>query len=149
MNRKKGISIYLMQILIALVPLAIGAVVLTVMAVIQLNSNMEEGAYERLEVAAIGAANYFEYDIQNGIIAQDDDSFKYVDSFKENEVDITIFQNDVRFITSIRNADGSRNIGTKSAPEIWSQCQAGQIVEKDNVDIGGNKYYVFYHPTDV
>ena len=57
MNRKKGISIYLMQILIALVPLAIGAVVLTVMAVIQLNSNMEEGAYERLEVAAIGAAN--------------------------------------------------------------------------------------------
>ena len=146
MNRKKGISIYLMQILIALVPLAIGAVILTVMAVIQLNSNMEEGAYERLEVAAIGAANYFEYDIQNGIIAQDDDSFKYVDSFKGNEVDITIFQNDVRFITSIRNADGSRNIGTKSAPEIWSQCQAGQIVEKDNVDIGGNKYYVFYMP---
>lgn len=146
MNQRKGISIYLMEILFALVPLLIGAIVLTIAAVSQLNSNLVEGAYERLEVAAIGAANYFEYDIQNGIIAQDDASFKYVDSFKENEVDITIFQNDVRYITSIRNADGSRNIGTKSAPEIWSQCQAGQIVEKDNVDIGGNKYYVFYMP---
>jgi len=146
MNRRKGVSIYLLEILFALVPLMIGAIVLTIAAVRQLNSNMVEGAYERLEVAAIGAANYFEYDIQNGIIAQDDDSFAYADSFKGNEVDITIFKGDERFITSIKNADGSRNIGTKSAPEIWSQCQAGQIVEKDNVDIGGKKYYVFYMP---
>ena len=146
MNRRKGVSIYLLEILFALVPLMIGAIVLTIAAVRQLNSNMVEGAYERLEVAAIGAANYFEYDIQNGIIAQDDDSFAYADSFKGNEVDITIFKGDERFITSIKNADGSRNIGTKSSPEIWSQCQAGQIVEKDNVDIGGKKYYVFYMP---
>lgn len=97
-------------------------------------------------MAAIGAANYFEYDIQNGIIAQDDESFDYVDSFAGNEVDITIFQGDVRFITSIKNADGSRNIGTTSAPEIWSACQSGKTVEKDNVDIGGNKFYVFYMP---
>ena len=146
MNRRKGVSIYLLEILFALVPLMIGAIVLTIAAVRQLNSNMVEGAYERLEVAAIGAANYFEYDIQNGIIAQDDASFDYADSFKGNEVDITIFKGDERFITSIKNADGSRNIGTKSSPEIWSQCQAGQIVEKDNVDIGGKKYYVFYMP---
>ena len=146
MNKRKGVSIYLLEILFALVPLLIGAIVLTIAAVRQLNSNMVEGAYERLEVAAIGAANYFEYDIQNGIIAQDDASFDYADSFKGNEVDITIFKGDERFITSIKNADGSRNIGTKSSPEIWSQCQAGQIVEKDNVDIGGKKYYVFYMP---
>ena len=117
MKGKQGISIYLMQVLFALVPLIIGAVALTLMSVGQLSGNMEEEVYERLEVAAIGAANYFEYDIQNGIIAQDDDSFAYVDSFAGNEVDITIFQGDVRFITSIKNADGSRNIGTTSAPE--------------------------------
>ena len=146
MKGKQGISIYLMQVLFALVPLIIGAVALTLMSVGQLSDNMEEEVYERLEVAAIGAANYFEYDIQNGIIAQDDDSFAYVDSFAGNEVDITIFQGDVRFITSIKNADGSRNIGTTSAPEIWSACQSGKTVEKDNVDIGGNKFYVFYMP---
>ena len=146
MKGKQGISIYLMQVLFALVPLIIGAVALTLMSVGQLSDNMEEEVYERLEVAAIGAANCFEYDIQNGIIAQDDDSFAYVDSFAGNEVDITIFQGDVRFITSIKNADGSRNIGTTSAPEIWSACQSGKTVEKDNVDIGGNKFYVFYMP---
>ena len=131
MKGKQGISIYLMQVLFALVPLIIGAVALTLMSVGQLSGNMEEEVYERLEVAAIGAANYFEYDIQNGIIAQDDDSFAYVDSFAGNEVDITIFQGDVRFITSIKNADGSRNIGTTSAPEIWSACQSGKTVEKE------------------
>ena len=146
MKGKQGISIYLMQVLFALVPLIIGAVALTLISVGQLSGSMEEEAYERLEVAAIGAANYFEYDIQNGIIAQDDESFAYVDSFAGNEVDITIFQGDVRFITSIKNADGSRNIGTTSAPEIWSACQSGKTVEKDNVDIGGNKFYVFYMP---
>ena len=146
MGKKKGVSIYLLEILFALVPLLIGAFVLTITAVKQLNANMVEGAYERLEVAAIGAAKYFEYDIQNEIIAQDDASFDYADSFKGDAVDITIFQNDVRYITSIKNADGSRNIGTTASPEIWSQCQAGNTVEKDNVDIGGNKYYVFYMP---
>ncbi len=78
MNRRKGVSIYLMEILFALVPLMIGAIVLTIAAVSQLNSNLVEGAYERLEVAAIGAANYFEYDIQNGIIAQDSRKMKWI-----------------------------------------------------------------------
>ena len=146
MKSKQGISIYLMQVLFALVPLIIGAVVLTFMSVGQLSDNMEEEVYERLEVAAIGAANYFEYDIENGIIAQDDASFLYADSFAGNEVDITIFQGDVRFITSLKNPDGSRNIGTTAAPEIWAACQSGKTVEKDNVVIGGDKFYVFYMP---
>ncbi len=36
MKKNKGISIYLMQVLFALIPLAVGAVLLTVVAVTQL-----------------------------------------------------------------------------------------------------------------
>ena len=64
MKKNKGISIYLMQVLLALIPLAVGAALLTVVAVTQLNKNMEESVYERLEIAATGAADYFEYDVQ-------------------------------------------------------------------------------------
>ena len=42
MKGKQGISIYLMQVLFALVPLIIGAVALTLMSVGQLSDNMEE-----------------------------------------------------------------------------------------------------------
>ena len=48
MKGKQGISIYLMQVLFALVPLIIGAVALTLMSVGQLSGNMEEEVYERL-----------------------------------------------------------------------------------------------------
>ncbi|MBR1860612.1 MAG: methyl-accepting chemotaxis protein [Lachnospiraceae bacterium] len=146
MKKKSGISIYLMQILFALIPLVVGALALTLVAVGELESNLVEGVYERLEVAATGANKYFEYDIENGIIAQDETSFEFADSFKKNGVDITLFKGNERYITSIRNADGSRNIGTTAADDIWAACQAGQTVKRDNVVIGGNKYYVFYMP---
>ena len=146
MKKKSGISIYLMQVLFALIPLVVGAVVLTVISVYELNSNLEKSVYEKLEVACLGAEDYFEYDIVNGIISQDDLSFEYVDSFKEQNIEITIFQNDVRFITSLKNPDGSRNIGTTAAADIWAACQRGENVEKEGVVIGGKKYFVFYTP---
>ena len=146
MKKKNGISIYFMQILFALVPLIIGAIVLSLVAVNELVDNLEEGAFERLEVAALGANKYFAYDIANGIDSQNEDSDAYVDTFKGNGVEVTIFKGDTRYITSLRNADGSRNVGTKANADIWASCKAGQNVKKGNVDILGTKYYVFYMP---
>ena len=65
-----------MQILFALIPLTVGLVVVTVSAVLQLDSQMEKSTYSRLETAAIATARYFEYDINEGILAQDDPSFE-------------------------------------------------------------------------
>ena len=146
MKKRNGISIYLMQVLFALIPLFVGAVVLTAVSVYELNLNLEGSVYEKLEVACMGAGEYFGYDIENGIISQDDTSFEYVDGFKEQNIELTIFKQDERYITSLRNADGTRNIGTKSAPEIWAACQKGENVEKKGVVIGDKGYYVFYMP---
>ncbi len=146
MKKKNGISIYLMQVLFALIPLVVGAIILTVVALIEITSNLEADSYDRLEVAAKSSASYFEYDIRNNIISQDDDSFAYVDMFEENDVYLTVFKEDERFITSLRNPDGTRIIGTKAAADIWETCRNGQNVQRKNVLINGIKYLVFYMP---
>lgn len=145
-KNQKGISVYLMQVLFALIPLVVGAVILTFLAVKEINESLVDGVYNSLEIAANGAKQYFEYDVENGIIAQDDDSFAYCDSFKSNKVEITIFQGNTRFITSLKNDKGERNIGTKSDDAIWAACQSGKDVRKNGVVIGGKKYYVYYTP---
>lgn len=145
-KKQKGISVYLMQVLFALIPLVVGAVILTFLAVKEINESLVDGVYNSLEIAANGAKQYFEYDVENGIIAQDDDSFAYCDSFKSNKVEITIFQGNTRFITSLKNDKGERNIGTKSDDAIWAACQSGKDVRKNGVVIGGKKYYVYYTP---
>ena len=145
-KKQKGISVYLMQVLFALIPLVVGAVILTFLAVKEINESLVDGVYNSLEITAKAASEYFEYDVQNGIIAQDDESFAYCDSFKSNKVEVTIFQGNTRFITSLRNDKGERNIGTKSDDAIWAACQSGKDVRKNGVVIGGKKYYVYYTP---
>jgi len=135
-----------MQILFALVPLFVGIIVVTVSSVLQLDSQMEKSTFSRLETAAIATARYFEYDINEGILAQDDTSFEYCDSFQKYGVDVTLFIEDTRYITSLKNADGTRNIGTKADSGIYQTVKSGSNVEKKNVTIGGKKYYVFYMP---
>ena len=145
-KKQSGVSVYLMQVAFALVPLIIGAVILTYFAVKEINASLVDGVYNSLEVAAEGAARYFEYDIHEGIIAQDDESFAFCDAFKKNKVEVTIFKDNIRFITSLKNDKGERNIGTKSDDAIWASCQAGKDVRKNGVVIGGKKYYVYYTP---
>ncbi|MCR5144140.1 MAG: cache domain-containing protein [Lachnospiraceae bacterium] len=146
MKKRKGISLYLMQVSTMLIPIIIVVSMLTSMSINQVNATMEEDVNDMLKVVAQGAAQYFEYDVQNDILAQDDDSFAYVDGYKEDNVEVTIFKGDERYITSLLNEDGSRNIGTKADPEIWAKCQAGETVQKEGVVIGGKEYYVFYTP---
>ena len=145
-KKQSGISVYLMQVAFALVPLIIGAVILTYLAVKEINASLVEGVYNSLEVAVEGASRYFEDDIHEGIISQDDESFAYCDAFKKNKVEVTIFKDNIRFITSLKNDKGERNIGTKSDDAIWASCQAGKDVRKNGVVIGGKKYYVYYTP---
>jgi methyl-accepting chemotaxis protein len=105
-KKQSGVSVYLMQVAFALVPLIVGAVILTYLAVKEINASLVEGVYNSLEVAAEGAARYFEYDIHEGIISQDDESFAYCDAFKKNKVEVTIFKDNIRFITSLKNDIG-------------------------------------------
>lgn len=75
-------------------------------------------------------------------------SLDIVDHIKENTgLDVTIFWNDTRILTSIVDKDGNRQVGTKASPEVAQAVLAqGNSYQNRHVDILGSEYVVYYAP---
>lgn len=149
--QKRSLNLKIMLILFALVPLTVGIIALAIVSVNLMKSNLEETTFEELKVASQGLKSYYEYDLinDNGLV----DGFveynpeEYIDVvFNNTSVNLTLFQGDVRFMTSLRNADGTRNEGTTASAEVWADCKAGKDFQSNSVVIGGKDYFVYYMP---
>ena len=114
MKQKKTISMMASLFLIALVPTLAAAVIVAVSGCKSLSDSLENDVYHELLVAAQGLANYYEQDIRNVADHQPSYDHDYVDSPLKDDVQLTLFMQDVRFVTSVEdksNATG-RNEGT-------------------------------------
>ena len=145
MNKKKTkMGILPILLMLGLIPVVIVALVLAIVSDKEVTSSLEENVYERLQVAAEGLDQYYAWDIINtGEAAYEHD---YVDSLKANDIELTLFLGDTRYITSIKGANGERNEGTQAAADIWATVSAGNDYHADHVDIAGKDYYVYYTP---
>jgi len=101
--------------------------------------------------AAQGLRSYYEYDIVNdndlvdGFIDYDPED--YIDTFyDETGIHLTLFKENIRFMTSLRNADGTRNEGTPASDAVWAAVSKGEDFYSDDVVIGDKDYYVYYMP---
>lgn len=67
-----------------------------------------------------------------------------------NGIELTLFTEDVRYITSIKdpNNESGRNEGTTADPEIWKIVSAGNKYEDKGVPVNGEDYYVAYIPVE-
>ena len=148
---KRKISIRSMLILFALVPMIITIIVLAVTSARIMSSNLEENTLEELLVAAQGLKGYYEYDLINdndlvdGFVEYNPE--EYIDVMNaETGVHLTLFKDNIRFMTSLRNADGTRNEGTEASEAVWSAVSKGENYSSTDVVIGGVDYYVSYLP---
>lgn len=144
--KKQKVPFLATSMLIGMIPLLVAAVMISVVAIYKTKSNLEENVYLRLRASAISVKEYFEWDINEDILQVDDVSLEFIDSLKEQNIELTLFLKDVRFITSIYNEDGERNIGTKAAEGIWDIVKQGKDYYSDGTIIGGKEYYVYYIP---
>lgn len=146
-NRKKRspkLSLLSTMLLTGLVPMIVVAVCLTLVSIYKNTKTMEEDTFEKLRSAAVGLEKYYEWDINNtGEVTYEHD---YVDSFLDHDIELTLFIGDTRYITSLKNEDGSRNEGTKADPKIAETVLAGNEFKDDNIKIADSKYYVYYVP---
>ncbi|MDE6318963.1 MAG: cache domain-containing protein, partial [Lachnospiraceae bacterium] len=134
------------SMLMGLIPLFVASATISLVAIFKMKSNLEEDVYLRLQAASTAVREYFEWDINEEILAVDEASLSFIDSYKNQDIELTLFIEDVRFITSIYKEDGERNIGTKSAEGIWETVRQGKDYYADGTVIGGEKYYVCYLP---
>lgn len=113
--------------------------------------NLKETTIEELRLAAQGLRSYYEYDLmynndlEDGFLSYAPED--YIDVIHGNiGVDLTIFKDNVRFMTSLRNEDGTRNEGTTASDAVWAEVRSGSNYESYDVVIGGKDYYVYYMP---
>ncbi len=145
-QKNGGLNLLPVLLIMGLAPLVVTALIIGILSCRELSTNMEEDVYKALRVAAEGQRQYFEYDLQNGGAFEYEDDHVYVDSLQSDGVELTLFEGDTRFMTSLRKDNGERNEGSQAAADIWATVKAGNEYHADGVNIGGKEYYVCYVP---
>lgn len=70
-----------------------------------------------------------------------------IDDFKaRNGVDVSVFEGDIRLLTTLKNSDGERLTGTKMDPVILEAIKDGDTYFSRDTYINGIKYYAYYVP---
>ncbi|MBO4903323.1 MAG: cache domain-containing protein [Lachnospiraceae bacterium] len=143
-NNKGKLSIVAMMLMFVLIPLAVTCIILTIIGVNEIEDQMESQTIATLKVAATNLRNWYEWDIDEvGELTPDED---YIDSLKDQGVELTIFVGDTRFSTSVLKDDGTRNNGTQAAAGIWDTVSKGNDFYDNNTKVAGKDFYVYYMP---
>lgn len=142
---KRGINLLATLILIGVLPLLIAGITLCTVSMKKLSNSLEAGIYNKLKVAAEGLDMYYAWDIiHNGKVAYE---HNYVDNLLDQGIEQTLFLDDIRYITSLKDSStGKRNEGTKADETIYKIVSSGKDYYSDGVVVGDQKYYVYYTP---
>ncbi len=143
-KEKRGLDMRRMLLLFSLIPLTVVGAVIIIVSYSKMSKALEEQTKQSLQIAAHGLREYYEWDIvnQGGIEYETD----YVDSMQKQGVDLTIFKDNIRFFTSIRDSAGKRIEGTPASDAVWAAGSKGQEFYSNDIVINGTDYYVFYTP---
>ncbi len=141
-------------VMFALIPLSVGLVFLGIVSAFILTQSIEGDIREELMIASSGLMEYYTYDLESGTNLVDGfceyNPEEYIDRIAENTgIDLTLFNKNVRFMTSIIGSDGKRIEGTEASPEVWAAVSAGNDYYNDSVVINGIDYYVYYLPIEI
>lgn len=146
MNKNKtSINFLGMLLMFGMIPIMTLAVVLTVVSIFTMNNALRKETYNGLKVAAQSLEVYCHNELYNvGNIERD---YTFIDSLKEDGVELTIFMDRTRYLTSIIGTDGKR-IENTNADDRIADLVIGQGKEyyNSNVNINGKAYYVCYLP---
>lgn len=145
---KKYLGIRLMLMLFGFVPFVCIVIITTISSVINIQKEMKEGEYKALRTAAEGVNQYFAYDIAaNGTVDYDEYAdHEYMNSLKEDGIELTLFKENVRFLTSLKTSEGKYNEGSTADDAIYASVKAGNAYSAQGVTINGTDYFVYYEP---
>lgn len=145
-KNKKKLNFMKTVLMIGYIPLLTANIILTLFASHKLETNLEESTYLRLKSCATSVEQYFTWDIREDILCKDDVSYEFIDSLKNDGIELTFFVDDTRYLTSIKDASGNRIEDTKADSHVWEEVKKGNDYKASNVKIDGVDYYVYYIP---
>ncbi len=148
-KKRKKLSMMQMLLLIGMVPLVVAMLVVILMASSILKKNLVSQTEARLAVVCEDVNAYFGIDwdewMAAGELKQED--FDYVDAHLDEDIDITVFKGDTRYISSIVDSQGERINGTKANDEVvQAVLKNGENYFSPRTIINETAYYVYYTP---
>ena len=148
MKRKKTVKFKLLCIMLGVIPMLISALSVGIYSTTSLETKMKEGVQDELKVAAAQVREYFAYDVEaNGAVDYEEYAdHEYIESLQDYDIELTLFQDKTRVLTSIKDANGDYVEGTDASDEIYASVKAGNDYSAENVDIQGTDYFVYYMP---
>ncbi|WP_099466675.1 methyl-accepting chemotaxis protein [Konateibacter massiliensis] len=157
-NQRKGIKLIAKMLLIIVFPLVLQSVVLIVSSTTKMTSlsnqliknELNTGVYHLDSILS----SYGDGDVSytNNILYKGTTDITSVltdmDTFKTNtNVDTTIFIGDTRVATSVKSADGTRNIGTTADPKVVKAVlENGETYFTTNITVNNTAYCGYYIP---
>jgi len=151
-------KIKLKIMLLVILPIVLIAATSLGLSAWQINSSVTEQAYAGLEASAMSIENVFKYSSDGIYRLVGDELWKgdlnisastgIVDDIKERTgLDVTIFFGDTRYVTTIVDENGNRQVGTKAPAEIVQEVLVkGNTYGNDNVEVSGKRYICYYIP---
>lgn len=126
-SKGKRLNILWVIILIGSVPLLTAILILTIYSTRKMEQELEDSTYARLKACAVSVEKYFEWDVREDILCRDDVSYEFIDSLKKDNIELTFFEGDERYITSVVDENGNRPEGTKADAAIWKLSRRARI----------------------
>lgn len=141
---KRRLSMRFVIYLIGLVPITVLAIISLIYTSTKLENAIHAEVEHKLEVTAKAL---HEYALENyEILGEFSYYHDYIDALSETEVDLTLIKDNTRFITTLRNEDGSRNEGTTIDNEVYNTLKSGKSYYSKDIKINGSDYAVYYDP---
>lgn len=146
--KKGGFTMMKMLILFGMIPLVVTSILLAFVAADKIEDEVEEATATKLTAANKQFNQYVtDWYAEEGeeAFTKEDKEYEYVDSFKDENLEFTVFIGDTRALTSIKDGSGKRLEGTPASDTVISETlKGGHHYQADGVEINGKPYFVDY-----
>ncbi len=144
MNKGSSLTFKITALVVG--PMLLLSAVLSVMFSATNYIRSRNAVFSQLESACVSAYELMK--LEGGELFDAKSAVECFDSIKEKTgVDITLFEGDKRKITTIRNPDGERAVGTRaSAAVVRNVLQKGEVYSSDDIVVNGTRYFGYYIP---
>ena len=145
--------------MLASLPVIVLGILLFILSSTKIKQGIVKEAYTGMHATTLAVRDIFfhasegEYQVDEaGLLWKGDlnvsESLEIVDQIKENTgMDVTIFYGDTRYLTTITDTEGVRQIGTQASDAvIETVLKQGKDYQSDKVDIFGTRYICYYIP---
>ena len=145
-------------VLLALLPAFLVSIVHYISSTYQLEKGTTEEAYEGMHATAVMASTVLD-SIGNGTYqVKDDNLYKgdinlsqdegFLDNLKEKSgYDATLFFGDTRYLTTLTDEKGNRQLNTKASDALINEVlKGGNDYQNDDVDVLGTRYACYCSP---